>query len=324
MATPLGGCIRVALLLSVLLAVSGSTALAAANEPIDVAVLLPAAGDPYFKLKSCGYLAEGKELGAKVTLYDAGGYGNLNRQLAQIEDVVQRGVEAIVLVPASSTGTVPAVERAIRAGVKVINDGIATSSPLVTGFVGENSYIMGQLEAIYMADALKGKGKVVMLLGPSGLDLTNYRQQGFKDYIKYYPGIKVVAERYSTTSSAETLRIMEDLLQRFPDVNGVYTFNGPVMVGAVQALRAAGKKPGEVVVTTLDLEEETIRLMREGWVQMTAVSQPVTMARLAVRRAVEAVQGKIIPKETLTQSTMVTARTLDSVDLSGQTCPPGF
>ena len=166
-----------------------------------------------------------------MTLFDAGGYGNLNRQVSQLEDVIQRKVNAIVLVPASSVGTVPAVEKAVDAGIGVINDGIATKSPKVTGFVGENSYLMGQLEAVYMADALGGKGKVVMLSGPSGLDLTNFRVNGFKDYMKYYPEIKIVAEKFSGTASAEALNIMQDYLQSFPDVRGVYTFNGPIAIG---------------------------------------------------------------------------------------------
>ena len=316
------GALRVVLAVGLLAAVGVTLPVrSTAQAKLQVAVFLPAAGDPYFKLKSCGYFAGGKKFGAGVTLFDAGGYGNLNRQVSQLEDVIQRKVNAIVLVPASSVGTVPAVEKAVDAGIVVINDGIATKSPKVTGFVGENSYLMGQLEAVYMADALGGKGKVVMLSGPSGLDLTNFRVNGFKDYMKYYPDIKIVAEKFSGTASAEALNIMQDYLQSFPDVRGVYTFNGPIAIGAVQALRAAGKKPGQVIVTTLDLEDETKRLIQEGWVQMTAISQPVQMAALAVEMAVRAVKGEKIPAETLTQSTMVTKSTLSTVDLSGQTCP---
>ena len=69
--------------------------------------MLPAAGDPYFKLKAAGYVDAGKKLGYDVKIYDAGGYGNLQKQVTQIEDVIQRKVSGIVLVPASSDGTVP-------------------------------------------------------------------------------------------------------------------------------------------------------------------------------------------------------------------------
>src|SRR5947208_4166189 len=81
--------------------------LAAHAQDKEIAVMLPAAGDPYFKLKSFGYIDEGKKLGYDVKSYDAGGYGNLQKQVSQIEDVIERKVAAIVLVPASSDGTVP-------------------------------------------------------------------------------------------------------------------------------------------------------------------------------------------------------------------------
>lgn len=308
------------------IALSGLASLAGAAAPAfaqqkEIAVMLPAAGDPYFKLKASGYIAEGKKLGYDVKIYDAGGYGNLQNQVTQIEDVIQRHVSAIVLVPASSDGTVPVVEKAIASGIPVINDGIATRSDKVTGFVGEPSYVMTELLASYAADHLHGKGDVAMLSGPSGLDLTKLRVSGFKDYLAKFPDMKVVAEKFTSTASSEALTTMQDFLQSHPDIKAVYAFNGPIAIGAVQALRAAGKKAGDVMVLTTDMEPETERLIKDGWIQATIVSQPVTMAELAVQRAIEAAQGKKIPKVTLTQASLISKETVDDVDLSGQAVP---
>ncbi len=296
------------------------SALPAAAEPKEIAVMLPAAGDPYFKLKACGYLEAGKQAGYDVKIYDAGGYGNLDRQVSQIQDVIQRKVSGIVLVPASSDGTVPAVEQALAAGIPVINDGIATHSDKVTGFVGEPSYVMTELLAAFAADRLGGKGEVVMLSGPGGLDLTKLRVSGFKDYLAKYPQMKVVAEKFTSTSSAEALNTMQDFLQAHPGVKAVYTFNGPVAIGAVQALRAAGRKPGDVLVVTTDMEVETERMIKDGWIAATVVSQPVTMAKLAVQHAIAAAEKKPVAKSELTQASMITASTVAAVDLSGQEC----
>lgn len=287
----------------------------------EIAVMLPAAGDPYFKMKSFGYIDEGEKQGYKVTIYDAGGYGNLQKQVSQIEDVIQRKVSGIVLVPSSSDGTVPVVEKAIAAGIPVVNDGIATKTDKITGFVGEPSYVMTELLATYAVDQLGGKGEVAMLSGPSGLDLTRFRVNGFKDYISKYPGMSVVADKYTSTSSAEALTTMQDFLQSNPGINVVYAFNGPIAIGVVQALRTSGKKPGDVMVLTTDMEPETRRMIEEGWIAATVVSQPVTMARLAVQRAIEASEGVDIPKETLTQASLISKSTLDAVDLSGQAVP---
>lgn len=286
----------------------------------EIAVMLPAAGDPYFKLKACGYMEAGKQAGYDVKIYDAGGYGNLNRQVSQIQDVIQRRVAGIVLVPASSDGTVPAVEQAIAAGIPVVNDGIATHSSKVSGFVGEPSYVMTELLASYVVNKLGGRGDVAMLSGPGGLDLTKLRVNGFKDYLAKFPKMKVVAEKFTSTSSGDALNTMQDFLQSHPNIKVVYTFNGPVAIGAVQALRAAGKKPGEVLVVTTDMEVETERMIKEGWIQATVVSQPVTMAKLAVEHAIDAAEKKLFPKVELTQASMITASTVNDVDLSGQEC----
>ncbi len=308
-----------ALLGAAALVVSASV-IASAQSQKEIAVMLPAAGDPYFKLKACGYTEAGKQAGYDVKIYDAGGYGNLNRQISQIQDVIQRKVSGIVLVPASSDGTVPAVEQAIDAGIPVINDGIATHSSKVTGFVGEPSYVMTELLAAYVVDKLGGKGEVAMLSGPGGLDLTKLRVDGFKDYLAKFPGLKVVAEKFTSTSSAEALNTMQDFLQGHPSLKVVYTFNGPVAIGAVQALRAAGKKAGDVIVVTTDMEVETERMIKEGWIQATVVSQPVTMASLAVKHAIDAAEKKPFSKTQLTQASMITATTVSDVDLSGQQC----
>jgi ABC-type sugar transport system substrate-binding protein len=293
---------------------------ASAQSQKEIAVMLPAAGDPYFKLKACGYTEAGKQAGYDVKIYDAGGYGNLSRQVSQIQDVIQRKVSGIVLVPASSDGTVPVVEQAIDAGIPVINDGIATHSSKVTGFVGEPSYVMTELLAAYLADRLGGNGDVAMLSGPGGLDLTKQRVDGFKDYLGKFPGIKIVAEKFTSTSSAEALNTMQDFLQGHPSLKAVYTFNGPVAIGAVQALRAAGKAAGGVAVLTTDMEVETERMIKDGWIQATVVSQPVTMAQLAVKHAIAAAEKKPFPKTELTQASMITQSTVSGVDLSGQEC----
>ena len=113
---------------------------------------------------------------------------------------------------------------------------------------------------------------------------------------------------------------MQDFLQGDPNLKVVYTFNGPIAIGAVQALRAAGKKAGDVIVVTTDMEVETERMIKDGWIQATVVSQPVTMAGLAVKHAIDAAEKKPFPKTELTQASMITATTVGAVDLSGQKC----
>ena len=90
---------------------------------------------------------------------------------------------------------------------------------------------------------------------------------------------------------------------------------------AVRAAIESTDPSNTLIVVTADLERETARLIRGGWIQATVVSQPVEMARLAIRLAADASEGKGIAQTTYTQPSLVTEATIDAVDLSGQFVP---
>ena len=133
--------------------------------------------------------------------------------------------------------------------------------------------------------------------------------------------MKVVAEKFTSTASSEALSTMQDFLQAHPDIKVVYAFNGPIAIGAVQALRAAGKKPGEVMVLTTDMEVGNPASDQRWLDPGDVVSQPVTMAELAVQRAVEAAEGKKIPEGNAHASELDHQEYGRCVDLSGQAVP---
>src|SRR3990170_7963275 len=111
-----------------------------------VAVMLPNGGDPYFQAKWYGYEMEAKKLGVNLIYYDAGGYAFTSKQIAQIEDVIQRKVEGIVFTATSSTATVPAIEKAIKAGIHVLNDNVICRTPMIKAMVMKNDYEIGMLQ----------------------------------------------------------------------------------------------------------------------------------------------------------------------------------
>ena len=115
-----------------------------------------------------------------------------------------------------------------------------------------------------------------MLSGPSGLDLTKLRVNGFKDYLAKYPGMKVVVEKFSSTASSEALTVIQDFLQAHPDLKVVYAFNGPIAIarcrrceGRQEARGGYGFGNGHGV--------ETRRLISDGSIQATVLSQPLPM-----------------------------------------------
>lgn len=247
-----------------------------------IAVMLPNGGDPYFQAKWYGYEMEAKKLGVNLIYYDAGGYAFTSKQIAQIEDVIQRKVEGIIFTATSSTATVPAVEKAIKAGIHVLNDNVICRTPMIKAMVMKNDYEIGMLQATGLVELMGGKGKVLMLPGPAGADVAIDRKNGAEENFKRFKDIKIVDVKWSESSSAEGLKIMEDMLQAHSDVNAVYTFAGMVMQGAIQAIKAAGIKPGKIYVGSADMVEYQKRFMEEGWAQVLVPNTPVQMGKSVV------------------------------------------
>ncbi len=101
---------------------------------------------------------KGQKLGAKMILYDAGGYQYIDKQVSQMEDLIASKVDAIVLVAINGAGTVGAVEHAVAAGIPVINCNVMTDSDKVVTRVRSDDEIIGQMQADYMGK-LSGEGQ---------------------------------------------------------------------------------------------------------------------------------------------------------------------
>jgi ABC-type sugar transport system substrate-binding protein len=270
-----------------------------------VVVFMPNGGDPYFQNKSYGYVKAGQELGVDVEIYDAGGYENVTKQIAQVEDAIQRKVDAIVLTATNAAALSPVAENAVNAGIPVINDDVLVSTDKVNTKISENSVNVGYQEMEYIARKLNGKGNVVNLAGPPGADISIARLNGAKMALQKYPDIKVVAEQFYPSNIVAATKMMEDFIQANPQIHGVYTFNAVSALGAAQALKAAGKRPGTAdwpVVATIDLHPELERAMKDNEIQSVVPAEPVKLAYTSIVLAVKAKQGEQIPKRVYTQS----------------------
>ena len=296
---------------------------AEAKNPL-IAVMLPNGGDPYFQAKWYGYEMEAKKLKADLIFYDSGGYANVNKQIGQIEDVIQRKVNGIIFTATNSTATVPAIDKAIKAGIKVVNDNVYCKSNLIKARVMKNDYEIGMLQAIGLIDKMGGKGKVLMLPGPAGADVAIDRKNGGEDTFKRFQGIQIVDVKWTESSSAPSMKVMEDMLQAHSDIKAVHTFAGMVMQGAVQAIKAAGYKPGQILVGSADMVPYQRRFMEEGWVEALVPNTPVLMARDAVRVCMEMIQGKSVPAMTWNRATLVTPQTLASYNWGDNAAPEGW
>lgn len=284
-----------------------------ANKAYKIAVLFPNAGDPYFQQKRYGYEDEATKVGVEVTFFDAGGYANIDKQIAQIEDATQQKFDAIAIAVTSSTATVPALEAAVAAGILVVGDGVFPESDKVLKR-GEDSEMAGYNAGKFLGNALKDGGSVGLLLGPGGIDLIRLREVGVKKGIAEFPNVTVAQALNNLSDLVSSTKAAEDILQAHPDVKGFYSFNSVVAQAIVSALKSANKKPGEVLVTTVDMDPDLEQMIRDGWVQETNVAGSVLLGRVVIDTIVQKLNGVDVPKEGYLTPFEITKSNLDNFD----------
>jgi ABC-type sugar transport system substrate-binding protein len=294
------------------------------SRPYTIGVVLPHLSNPHFVGQAYGYLDEAHQLGARVTLLEAGGYQHLDRQISQIEDLVADKVDAIILVAVSGPGTMGAVDLAVSAGIPVINCNVMTDSDKVVTRVRSDDEEIGLMQADVMGQALEGRGHVVMLRGAPGTSWAENRGNAFKKRLSAkFPDVMVVGEQYSQSTPADGLRLMEDFMQTYAQIDGVYNGADSTAVGAAQAILASGNK-GRLIVTTTDFQSDTEAFMREGLITAAVVQQTVVIGRWGVRAAINYLEKRPVTKTLWTPLLLITADTVDKLDMRGVRAPEGW
>ena len=289
-------------------------------KELHFAVCLPTLDQPHFVAQRWGYEDEAKKLGVNLTIYDAGGYANLTRQIQQIEDATAAKVDAIILVSVSQTGTIPAVEDAIKAGIPVINVNVMCDSPKIIARVRSDDNEIGMTAGEFLAKRLNYKGNIVMLAGKAGTSVAMLRAEGVKKAIGKYADMKILAEQYSEMTRAEGMRIMEDMFQTYgKTIHGVYAIGEHLGMGAAQALDAARRR--DVVICAIDFSKDLEQALRDGRIAATVTQQTITMGRLGVRLAKDVAEGKKVPPITFSPIKLITSEDLDKIDRSGFQIP---
>jgi len=289
-----------------------------------IGVLEPNMAIPHFVAQAYGFADEAEKLGAKIIMYDAGEHKNVAKQVSQMEDLITNKVDAICIVPGTNVTAIAQIDQAIAQGIPVINVNIMSDNPKVLGRIRSDDYEMGLLQGEFIVKALNGKGNVVMMSGVSGNSAFINRAKGFQDYVAKHPDIKILSEQWTPNATDRGLKLMEDWSQTFPKIDAVYSGADRLAIGAAQALRAQGKKPGEVVITTVDYNDDTERFVREGWISAAMAQSPVTMGRWGIRAAMLALAKQPIPDKLLTPTYVITKENADTVDIGAIRQPKGW
>lgn len=170
---------------------------------------------------------------------DAG--GNIAKQIADIEDLIAKGVDLLLVTATSPSAISPVVEKAVARGVVVVSFDNVVDTPKVTVKLAADQEELGGSMMRWLCQELGGKGKIVMLGGIAGTSSAIYRREGALKVLKEYPEIEVLGEAWVDWAFDKGKRAMENFLAAHPRIDGVWTDGGGSAQGALTALIEANR-----------------------------------------------------------------------------------
>ncbi|WP_193609947.1 ABC transporter substrate-binding protein [Nocardioides lijunqiniae] len=259
-----------------------------------------------------------KEAGVKKLIV-TNANAELPKQIADIQDMLNQGVQMLIVAPVNSDGLDPALAAAKQKGVPVLTiDRKVTNQSCsdYVAFLGSDFYDQGVRAADAMNEATGGEGKVAVLLGSSGNNVTDERNAGFKDQVeKEYPDLEIVVEQTANFARDEGQTVTEQLLQSNPDITAIYAHNDEMALGAVTAVSAAGKDPGEdIKIVSIDGTRNAVQAIVDGDINAVIESNP-RFGPLAFETMTKFYAGEEIPEDVIIEDDEYTSENAEQ-DLS--------
>lgn len=268
----------------------------AAKREYSISLIMPDMVNPFWM-----YMKEGAERAAnkhqaKLEVFCPLKPYNVEEQVRFMEDLAQKKVDAVVLVPADSAGVVPGIKKLNSAGIPVFTSDTLAFGGEITAHVGYDNMTSMYVITKFVLEQLGGKGNVVLLEGTPGTQTGADRKKGMDKAVAEFPGIKVLASQNGEFVRSRGMNVMENLLQRFPKIDAVICANDEMALGAMEAIAAAGRE-GEMLLSGYDGNQDAYMSIAQGSMFATLDLNPWALAGEAVEAAIKHLDGEIVPKE---------------------------
>ena len=233
--------------------------------------------NPYRLAETKSIRDEATKRGIQLVVTDA--QGQTAKQVADVEDLIARKVDMIVLAPRTFDGLTPALEAAKAAKIPVILVDRAAKGTAGVDYVTElasNYKEQGRRAAEWLAAQTKGTANIVELSGTPGASVADDRANGFREELAKYPNMKIIASQTGNFSRATGQGVMQNIAQSLgKKITAVYAHNDEMAIGAIQALTAAGLKPGtDVTIVSVDGSRAALEAIDRGELGATVESNP--------------------------------------------------
>lgn len=243
-----------------------------------------------------------QQLGVKLVFSDA--QQKQENQISAMRTCIQQGVDVIALPPVVEDGWDAVLTEAKDAGIPVIivDRSVSADKSLYAAHIGSDMVLEGQRSADEMNKLLADGGKIIELSGTTGSGAAVGRAEGFRQNLS--DNIEIMDSQTGNFTTAEGKPVMEAFLKKYEgEIDGAFIHNDNMAIGAVEAIKAAGLKPGDIKIVSVDGTRGGFQLMIDGWVQADVECNPL-LGPQVMDMALALANGESVEPETLTNETI--------------------
>ncbi len=310
---------RIAALLAIVLLAVGCSS---KQSDYTIAVIPKGLGHQFWKTVKSGADAAGKEFNAEILWNGPAKETEVAKQINIVQDMMNRGVDAIVMAACDENALIDTIQKAIDSGITVVTIDSGVKSDLPVSFVATDNIAGAVAAADALSELIGGEGEVGLLPFVPGAATSEMRESGFKQGIENHAGLKLVSTIYTHSDVAKALSATQDMMTSNPNLKGVFATNEPACIGAMRAIEAAGKS-GEIQLVAFDASEDQVAALEKGLVQALIVQNPFRMGHDGVKAAIDHINGRPVEKRIDTGVIVVTAENLNDPEIQALINPSG-
>lgn len=257
-----------------------------AAEDLVVGVSVSTLNNPFFVSLQDGIQELADENGTTVKFSDA--QDDSAKQSNDVDDLIQQDVDVLLINPVDSSAIVPAVEAANSANIPVIAIDRSSDGGTLLTTVASNNEEGGKMAAEYIIEQLGENAKVVELQGVPGASATRERGKGFDDYAE--GKLDILDQQSANFNRAEGLTVMENMMQAHSDIQGVFSQNDEMALGAAEAVGGNS----DIIIVGFDGTEDGLAAIADGKLAATIAQKPEEMGKLALQAAFDYFSGETV------------------------------
>ncbi|MFN8527572.1 MAG: D-ribose ABC transporter substrate-binding protein [Anaerolineae bacterium] len=258
---------------------------------LTVGMSLSNLANPFFASMRDGANEAATRLNVTLVVEDAA--DNADTQAQQIEDLIDQGVGVLLINPVDSDAIVASVEAANAANIPVITIDRSANGGTVLAHIASDNVAGGRMAGNYLAETLGNTGHIVELTGIEGTSAARDRGAGFNEAIAAFPEMQVIVRETANFSREEGQTVFASILEANPNIDAVFAHNDEMILGAIEAARAAGRL-SEIKFVGFDAVDDALTALESGELLATIAQQPAEMGRLGVENAVRALNGESV------------------------------